>query len=469
MDMETLQHQFYGVMHKYQIAFSKRGVTANLNKWWGNKRGLYDLLRGHPNWDEQELAIVFRFSEERELDHNIVDEAKFEMMELARECGLGGEELSNFETALNAATASYSRIPDEQYLPTITQYSGITCTEGQKASRIINKLCLRFGLDRLTKEKVDTDENGNAVTKTVRPYNAVFARLADSLNPVHIPKTGVLSIHPCDFLEMSNRDNTWHSCHCLADGGWRSGCSSYMGDSVSMIFFTVDEAVTADFHKAPKITREIFCYREGLLMQSRLYPTDDAGQRDLYRSLVQRAVADCLRMPNLWTSKNKLSEFHHLLKTADYSHHYTDYDNGYAVVSFLKGWEKEYEPMVIGNSTLCPCCGEPTAHNNSLTCGHCEPVVLCKECGKEIPKHTARYLDDAYYCHTCRPVCSKCGAVIRYEAHTAIDRGGHQVVLCEDCYETAVEPCRECGIHSICKNLAAIRFCPWAELLTEAA
>lgn len=58
MDMETLQHQFYGVMHKYQIAFSKRGVTANLNKWWGNKRGLYDLLRRHSNWDEQELAML---------------------------------------------------------------------------------------------------------------------------------------------------------------------------------------------------------------------------------------------------------------------------------------------------------------------------------------------------------------------------------------------------------------------------
>ena len=66
--MPPLQHQFYGVMHKYQIAFSKRGVTANLNKWWGNKRGLYDLLRRHPNWDEQELAVVFRFSEERELE-----------------------------------------------------------------------------------------------------------------------------------------------------------------------------------------------------------------------------------------------------------------------------------------------------------------------------------------------------------------------------------------------------------------
>jgi hypothetical protein len=469
MDMNTLQHQFYGVMHKYQIAFSERGVRANLNKWWGGKRELYELLRRHPNWDEQELAVVFRFSEERELDHNIVDEAKFEMMELARECGLNGAELANFETALNAATASYNRIPEERYLNTISRYGGITCAAGQKASRIINKLCLHFGLDRLTREKVDTDETGNSVTRTIHPYNAVFARLADSLNPVHIPKTGVLSIHPCDFLEMSNRDNTWHSCHCLADGGWRSGCSSYMGDSVSMIFFTVDETVTADFHKVPRITREIFCYREGLLLQSRLYPTDDAGQRDLYRNLVQRAVADCLGMPNLWAVKNKSDECRDFLETAKHSHHYTDYYHGYAVLSFLKGWEKEYKPMMIGTTTLCPCCGEPTGYKGDLTCGSCEPVILCKECGQEIPKNTARYVDDAYYCHACRPICSECGRVIRSEVYTATDQNGNEVILCEDCHTTAVEHCQECSIRAVCKDLLAIRFCPQTNILANAA
>lgn len=150
------------------------------------------------------------------------------------------------------ATASYSRVPDEGLLTIIEKYGGITCAPGQKASRIINKLCLHFGLDKFTKEKMERGEDGKDKVKTVCPYNAVFARLADSLNPVRIPKTGVLSIHPCDFLEMSNKDDTWHSCHCLADGSYRAGCPSYMGDEVSMIFFTVDENITSDYHKAPR-------------------------------------------------------------------------------------------------------------------------------------------------------------------------------------------------------------------------
>lgn len=464
MDMERLRHQFCDVMYKYKIAFSEKGVTTNLDGWQANKQGLYDLLRRHPNWDERELAVVFRFSEERELDHNIVDEAKFEMMELARECGLTDAALGNFETALDAATASYSRIPDEQFLPRIQKYGGITCAAGQKASRIINKLCIHFGLDRYAKEKTDQDEDGNTVTKTVYPYNAVFARLADSLNPVHIPKTGVLSIHPCDFLEMSNKDDSWHSCHCLADGGFRSGCASYMGDNVSMIFFTVDEAVTSDFHKAPRITREIFCYQEGLLMQSRLYPTDDDKQRVLYRNLIQKTVADCLGVPNLWKMENKGTAVRSYLETAIGSLHYPDYEYDYAVLSFLKSWDAPFRKMKIGSHTRCPCCGRTSTRSSDLTCGSCDHVVICKDCGREIPQDSAHYLDGAYYCETCRPVCSQCGAFIQGKAHTALDRSDKKLVFCADCFEAISAPCQECSIRTVCKDLLAIRFCPWTDV-----
>ena len=469
MDMELLKQQFYDVMHKYEIPFAEKGVMENLEGWWAHKQFLYTLLSKHPNWDEQALALVFRFSEERELDHNIVDEAKFEMMELARECGLSGDTLDNFQAALDAATDSYSRVPDEGLLTIIEKYGGITCAPGQKASRIINKLCLHFGLDKFTKEKMERGEDGKDKVKTVCPYNAVFARLADSLNPVRIPKTGVLSIHPCDFLEMSNKDDTWHSCHCLADGSYRAGCPSYMGDEVSMIFFTVDENITSDYHKAPRITREIFCYHEGVLLQSRLYPSDDAAQRDLYRDLVQRAVAQCLGQPNLWTVKNKDKETEKYLETVQESHHYRDYEYGYAIVSLLKGWPQEHGAMIIGNWTLCTCCGGVVESSNTLNCGKCKPMVVCKECGQEVPKASALYLDGAFYCKTCRPTCAKCKGIIRGTVYTAINHTGNPVQLCENCYEESVAPCRECGIQSLCGSLAAIRFCPWTELMATTA
>lgn len=122
---------------------------------------------------------------------------------------------------------------------------------GQKTSRIIGKLCRSFGVDGHER------------------YNAVFAQLSDSLNPLQMLKTALLSLHPCDFLEMSNKDNTWTSCHNLESGSYQAGTLSYMTDDVSMIFFTVDPEVKDHYYRAPRRSRQMFstrikrCFNQG--------------------------------------------------------------------------------------------------------------------------------------------------------------------------------------------------------------
>lgn len=352
--MDELKQQFYEVMHKYQKPFSEEGVTANLTQWYEQKQGLLQLLRRHPLWNEKELAIVFRVEERREIDRATVDETRAAILELGRRACTDDTVYENFETALRASTADYARIPNEYRLDTIRQYGDIKCAPGQKASRIINRLCLKFHLDQI-EEEAEAGEPDNRYMRTVKPYNALFARLADALNPAHIEKTAVLSIHPCDFLEMSNRDNTWSSCHCLEGGGYRGGCQSYMGDAVSMIFFTVSDEYTQDFHTAPRITREIFCYKDNVLLQSRLYPTNLEDQKTLYRSIVQQAIATCLDKLNLWSIKRG-KEAEPYGESATDSNHYPDYKYGYAVASLLKG-ETDYIPMTIGSVARCVCCG----------------------------------------------------------------------------------------------------------------
>ena len=342
--MDELKQQFYEVMHKYQKPFSEEGVAANLTQWYEQKQGLLQLLRKHPLWNEKELAIVFRVEERREIDRITVDETRAAILELGRKACPDDAVYENFNAALHAATADYARIPNEYRLDTIRQYGGIKCAPGQKASRIINRLCLKFHLDQI-EEEAEAGEPDNRYMRTIKPYNALFARLADALNPAHIEKTAVLSIHPCDFLEMSNRDNTWSSCHCLEGGGYRGGCQSYMGDAVSMIFFTVSDEYTQDFHTAPRITREIFCYKDDVLLQSRLYPTDLEDQKTLYRSIVQQAIATCLDKPNLWSIKRGKDTEPYCESAAD-SNHYPDYEYGYAVVSLLKG-ETDYMPLKL--------------------------------------------------------------------------------------------------------------------------
>lgn len=312
--MDHITEAFYNVMYQYKLAFTPDGVQANLNQWRQQKTSLLELLRRHPNWREQELAVVFDLSEQRQLDRACVDETKFEMLTLAEEAGLTGEGLEEFRDALDAATADYATVPDESRLPVIRNRGHIKCDAGMKASRIINRLCAKFGIDQYETER-ELGHGDTLHTARVKPYNAVFARLADALNPVRISKTGVLSVHPCDFLEMSAKKNAWHSCHCLADGGWRAGCQSYMGDGVSMVFFTVDDEVKDHFYRARRLTRQIFCYRDGVLLQSRLYPQNDDDVRKLYRSMVQSVIARCLGLPNLWKTNTTITEIRPYWKT----------------------------------------------------------------------------------------------------------------------------------------------------------
>ena len=285
--MEELKQAFYEVMCKYEKSFGETGVMANLNAWARNKASLLELLRRHPQWDEDAKAIVFTFDEGRGIEHDVVDEVAFTMEDLAAEQIKDEQQLEDFRISLRTAVSEYSSTLSEQALEIIRNRGGIKCAAGQKTSRIIGKLCRQFGVDGHER------------------YNAVFAQLSDALNPLQMLKTALLSLHPCDFLEMSNKDNTWTSCHNLETGGYQAGALSYMTDDVSMIFFTVDPGVTHHFYRLPRRSRQMFFYKDGSLFQSRLYPSDLSEPMDLYRGIVQKAIATCLGVPNRWILKKK--------------------------------------------------------------------------------------------------------------------------------------------------------------------
>ncbi len=455
--LEKLKNDFYAVMRKYDLPFSETGVLANLHQWEREKSPLRNLLCRHPEWRDEELAIVFAISENRGTDTDIVDEAGFELLELADVVLNDKEAFSNFRKALNAATADYAQIPEVHRLDTIRQFGGIKCDKGQKASRIINRLCVKFGIDRYETERTSGTEEG-AQTRIVKPYNSIFARLADALNPVMIQKTAILSIHPCDFLEMSNKDNSWSSCHSLDHGSYKGGCQSYMGDAVSMIFFTVDNDVTKDFHKAPRLEREVFCYADGILLRSRLYPTDNYDQKTIYRHAIQKAMALCLNVPNLWSISRTLNDIRTYTHTQHSSNHYPDYLHDYASLSLLNGRET-YGCLTIGSIARCTCCGNEQTNSTRIHCG-CPPTVVCKECNQTVPRSQATYMDGAHYCNQCVRICAACRSLVHGTVYPAYDRRGNLTQVCESCHALILAPCNYCNIRNICAMIQSERFCP---------
>ncbi len=427
--MEELKQAFYEVMYKYEKSFGETGVMANLNEWAKNKAFLLELLRRHPNWDETAKAIVFHYDEGRGIEPDTIDEVAFTLEDIAMEQISAEQDKENFRTAIRAAVIEHSSTLSEEALEIVRNRGGIKCATGQKTSRIIGKLCRQFHVDGHSR------------------YNAVFAQLSDALNPLQMPKTALLSVHPCDFLEMSNKDNTWVSCHNLENGSYQAGALSYMTDDVSMIFYTVDPEVTGNFYRVPRRSRQMFFYKDNMLYQSRLYPADSSEPMDQYRNLVQKAMALCLGQPNLWKLITKRDELNDYCESAEGSRQYPDY-NYHGNVSLLKSAD-HYGHFVIGAPSLCVCCGQPFK-TGRLKCG-CPETVVCKDCGETVPIRDTRYIDGAYHCRACLHICAVCGHAVNGAMYPAYDRRGNMVEICQSCYDASLEPCAACSVRNVCQ------------------
>lgn len=453
--MQSLTQQFYDVMYKYEKPFAEAGVLANLNQWASAKGPLLALLRRHPDWQEENLAVVMDAQTGRPIDSNAVDEGVYALQELGEAMRLSEEQRRGLYGALCIAITGYQKfMPDNaNYIESIHSLAGVRCAAGQKTSRIINRICCRFGLDRYTAG--ETDENGRAVY----PYNAIFARLSDTLNPPTSTRRLVLSVHPCDFLEMSGKDSTWRSCHRLNGGGYQAGCQSYMGDSVSMVLFAVEPGQTGPYGGVPHRNRQIFCYGDGLLLQSRLYPEPNDDANTLYRHTVQTILATCLQKPNQWKVKKEIRDKSRFWHTAEQSCHYPDYDYGYAILSLLKGQDR-YMPLEIGSTSLCTVCGKPQYETSQLHCGHCKTAAICAGCSKTLPFDDLTYYKGKFYCRDCLYRCSVCHQLRLGTPRKAADRFGRPKNVCPDCYQSVLSVCRNCLIHEDCQTIGGSWFCP---------
>ncbi len=425
-------------MYKYQKHFGEEGVQANLNKWAENKRPLLDLLRRHPDWIETEKAVVLRFAEGRGIERDVVDETAFVLLDIARQC-VPVEQMDSFRDAFDAIVGEYATTLSETALEVVRNRGGIKCATGQKASRIIGSLCRHFGVDSHVR------------------YNAVFAQIADALNPVQVERTVVLSVHPCDFLEMSNRDNTWTSCHGLAHGMYQMGTLSYLGDDVSMILFTVDNDVHDHFYRAPRRSRQMYFYKNHALFQSRMYPSDANDLMNQYRGIVQKVIATCLRVPNLWSLKKERSEIEAHIDSARGSMQYPDY-NHYGNFSVLKN-EELRGILFVGSSPLCVSCGRRiTTRSSALKCS-CRDMVVCRECDDTIPVENAQYIDGSYHCKKCLHICAVCNQPSFGEMFPAYDSRGHMLQVCASCHEASLTPCGRCSVQRVCRIIGR-NLCP---------
>lgn len=363
--LEDLIAKVEETLYENDIHNSLDGIFANLKRWKENKKDLLELFRKHPNWNEEALAVVFEENEKREPSTGIIFDLVHEI-----ECLhpifdnnhipkiFEVNDYAMYANALNEAAFSGSKFISKEAATEVSEYTKVSCNEGEKVGKVLNKICEEHGVSKH------------------KDYNRQFAKLSDAVNPMERKILFVLSIHPCDYLEMSSAKSSWSSCHSL-HGAYCVGTLSHMNDPVSIICYTVildnkQESMQKPLYSLPKITRQIFCYQRGRLLQSRLYPQNsNQSISNLYSKNVKKIISECHQIDDLWEISTDVFEY---FSSHRDSKHYKDYSSSGNDVKVYTNtlYDKNSDNAYIGNTAYCIHCGGELYSTDSFVCDDCD-------------------------------------------------------------------------------------------------
>lgn len=441
------------LLDEYDYDYTTMALNAIISEWEDQKATFIEAFKKHPNYVDGKFMIAFNYDYERGFDQTVfkrfmdfLDNVSYEYKALVPQdiktkreedcCDLLPDKLYKFlicdldrHITSRTITEETAKLL-EAILPQIHPHTG------EKASRVINRICSYLGYDKHPE------------------YNREFAKFADGLSPIIIKRHTVLSINPLDYLTMSF-GNSWASCHTIDkenrrgmpnsySGQYSSGTMSYMLDESSMVFYTVDAAYDGDdYWTQPKINRQMFHYGEDKLVQSRLYPQDNDGKGEEYtpyRNIVQSIMATIFDFPNLWTLKKGCEAIRPYITS--FGTHYEDYNYyGNCSLSRIKGIDNENR-ITIGSEPICIQCGE--RHDIQGNINHCNSGHICEDCGRRISDPDDEYwVGDYCYCRDCVTYCEVCDSYHRNEDTTYIDNENRYV--CDGCLDRYYERCECCG------------------------
>lgn len=371
---DKIRSEMKSVLSNY-TSKTDEALDSILKSWLKAKSPLLEMFSQHPNWNPEKLMIQFDVDFSREFNRNAINAFRLYLKDnvLRKHNKLYMHSLPYDENrALNFISCIRSQFFNEgmgyeiNYLNSLNE--NFKLRTNMKTSKAIGKICSVLKWDEFP------------------DYNKQYAALCDAINPIKVKRHTVISLNPIDFLLMSN-GNSWTSCHRISylhkdSGCYSSGTISYMLDTSSFLFYTVDASFNGkDIELEPKLQRQVFGYKPNVLLQSRLYPAqNDSGSEELYkdiREIVQKVISDCLDIPNLWV-KTKNEDMGNYVRKTSKSTAYPDYHywNSRRVCTVtvhksVNEEQKQLKTIMMGRQPICIKCGEKHTNTGYLYCSKC--------------------------------------------------------------------------------------------------
>ena len=329
-----------------------------------NKKNVLEKLRKHPDWNEDELCIVFRDSKKERVFNR---DAIISFINYSYTFW-GVNPQDRFHKAMakiKFASSPFFTEKDKELVDEINSinpeykihYTG-------KLSKVILKICKEEGLDKMP------------------DFEKRYAKLSDEISPKREIITEVISLNPVDFLSMSG-GNSWSSCHNIFDGEYMAGTLSYMLDDVSFVYFQIpNDTPEEEIHTVRKLKRQMWMYSDQVLASSRLYPqsNDTELAKNVYediRNTVLDTFSKCLNVQdykNPWLTS--YSQAKKILVSGEGSAAYPDWEeynpgSKFCTISKLRTRAIPIPTIWVGTYPRCINCGREFEETDRIICSSC--------------------------------------------------------------------------------------------------
>ena len=331
------------------------------------------------------------------------------------------------------------------------------------------------------KTKQDFIYNGKKIPKGMKilkalkyfdlPKNAmndIQSKASQLIQANSITGTLCFSVHPLDYLSISENTYNWASCHSL-DGDYRAGNLSYMLDSSTIVCYLRG----ADNVKLPLFSDDVpwnskkwrvllfFSDKQDIIFAGRQYPfTSNDGLNEVRKNLLPFLRLSKLEsycdwtdpviksIPDSYGHDYNLREPHMLIRGSIYNLydeiqepdkplHFNDllhssfYKPHYIAVNNYPWFGKEISKVHIGADCKCVKCSKKyITETDSFMCNECDFLY-----GTEINDRFA--------------VCSCCERRVLRESCTEID---DDTIICEDCLKSHCFKCDCCNEYDFEEN-----------------
>ena len=288
----------------------------------------------------------------------------------------------------------------------------IKVPEGAKVMRVLQKIAKEFDL----------------------PDFEIFRNHISRITEIRKSKIKfTLSIHPLDYMTMSDNANGWESCM-----NWTQGPGSYRAGTIEMMnspVVVVAYITTKPYYPAntsiewtSKSWRELIIVHPNTICSVKSYPyyniafdkalvnwlADLVEEKTEWRYNRKKPQENLESCSNIKAWQDKEDKDNYFLLHFETNEMYNDFGNtdNYGIFS-INPPDNKYRTFAINYSGLmtCMCCGENgywSDDTETVICEDCEPSIYCCCCDERVNINDAIEVDGEWVCEDCYNNLHRC-------------------------------------------------------------